>query len=107
MKIKSKKFIEREKLKEWKNKVHERDNYKCLVCGNNLKNNLRNCHSHHILDKKNFKDFKFDVMNGLTLCYRCHKVGPNSPHMNAIYFSDWLKKEYPEFYYHTLHRVII
>lgn len=86
------------KLDKWKKLVKEKDDFTCQICLKDLKDNPRNCHAHHILDKKNFKQFSTDIKNGITLCYFCHKVGPNSPHMNALFFSDFLNKKRPEQY---------
>ena len=53
---------------EWKNKVKERDNYTCKVCG---KHGGKLC-SHH-LDGYNWcKEKRFDVENGVCLCDECH-----------------------------------
>lgn len=91
---KERKLAKREyikKLAEWKVAVKERDNYFCQICQVGLKDKPHNCHAHHILDKKNFREHALDINNGITLCYPCHKVGPKSPHMNAVFFSEWLK----------------
>ena len=90
------KRLKKKLLSEWRLKVLERDNYTDQITGENLKNNPRNCHVHHILDKKNFPDLKLDVVNGITLSYRSHKVGPLSPHMNAIFFADFFKNKFPD-----------
>ena len=71
----------------WKHKVKERDNYMCQVC--NKKVEGRNCHAHHILPRQ-FDKLRWDVANGITLCYQHHKVGKFSAHMNAIWFYGWM-----------------
>ena len=68
--------------RKWAEKVKQRDNYKCCLCGSN---NL--LESHHIkplgiiieeLNIKNKddallnKEIVFDINNGLTLCQDCH-----------------------------------
>lgn len=72
----------------WKLKVKQRDNYTCQICGKKIEK--KNCHAHHIIPK-GVKLTRWDIDNGITLCYRCHKVGLFSPHMNAIWFTFWLK----------------
>ncbi len=72
----------------WKLKVKQRDKYFCQVC--NKKVLGRNCHAHHILPR-GMKGMRWDVNNGITLCFRHHKVGNLSAHMNAIWFAYWLK----------------
>lgn len=88
MHTKSKKTELRELDDMWKKKVKDRDNWECQVC--HMKVTGKNCHAHHILPK-GIKGCRWDVNNGITLCYQHHKVGLWSPHMNAIWFSFWLK----------------
>ncbi|KKK97467.1 hypothetical protein LCGC14_2652450 [marine sediment metagenome] len=93
MKIKSKKWIEREKLKEWRKQVLLRDKGMCQIC--KKKPNKPNCH--HIIPE-GVKELRYDVMNGMVLCFHNHKVGILSPHMHALWFSRWLRKNKPEQY---------
>lgn len=88
MKKRSKKAENRELDLIWKQKVKERDEYFCQPCGKKVEG--KNCHAHHILPKQ-IKGLRWDVNNGITLCYRHHKVGKFSAHMNAIWFAFWLK----------------
>ncbi len=76
----------------WKLKVKERDNYTCQICKKKVHG--LNCHAHHILPKE-IKLTKWDLDNGITLCYPNHKVGIHSPHMNAVWFTFWLKTNKP------------
>ena len=81
----------------WKKRVKERDNFTCQICKNKLVG--RNCHAHHILPK-GMKGCRWDIDNGITLCFRCHKVGLYAAHMNAIWFTWWLRKnKYKQFKY--------
>jgi len=55
---------------EWRKAVFERDNYTCQWCGG--KNGY--LVSHH---KKRFADYlelRYELNNGLTLCFECHKL---------------------------------
>lgn len=88
-KIKSKKTIEREFDEMWKHKVKHRDGWKCQICGKKLQG--KNCHAHHILPKQ-LKKLRWDIHNGITLCYNHHKVGIYSPHQNAIWFYGWMNE---------------
>jgi 5-methylcytosine-specific restriction endonuclease McrA len=74
----------------WKNKVKERDSWTCQVCKNKVIGH--NCQAHHIIPK-GYKLTRWDINNGITLCYRCHKVDLNSAHMNAIWFYCWFKSK--------------
>ena len=94
MKIKSKKWIEREKLKQWRKMVLERDNHMCQIC---KKQSGGNMHCHHIIPKQ-FAEFKYNVDNGIVLCYNHHKIGMYSPHQNAIWFCNWLIKNKKELF---------
>lgn len=93
MKQKSKKTEIRELDNMWKQKVKDRDNWCCQVC--HMKVIGKNCHAHHILPKK-MRGLRWDVNNGITLCYQHHKVGNYSAHNNAIWFAFWLKTTKPE-----------
>ena len=107
MLIKEKKLAKKElkrKEEEWKKTVKERDNYQDQITMEAL--NGRNCHVHHVLDKKNFPELRFDVMNGLVLSYRNHKVGKYAPHMNALWFSQWFKTKFPERYHYLLQKCL-
>jgi hypothetical protein len=84
---------DKQKHVEWRRKVFERDNYTDQISGKQTEGRLD---PHHILDKKHFPQFRFEVMNGITLNYWNHKVGNLCPHLNAIYFSEWLKVHKPE-----------
>lgn len=58
--------------REWKRNVFKRDNYTCQRCG--AKKNLE---AHHVKEKINFPELKYDVENGVTLCHECHKKTDN------------------------------
>jgi len=53
--------------RKWHKRVLERDNYTCQICG--AKENLV---AHHINHASYFPEQRFDVNNGVTLCYECH-----------------------------------
>lgn len=54
--------------KRWRNKVYIRDDYTCQMCGQcgGDKN------AHHIMSYKDYPELRFEIENGLTLCYNCH-----------------------------------
>ncbi|MHB8914941.1 MAG: HNH endonuclease [Thiobacillus sp.] len=56
-------------LAEWKHLVKERDEHKCVKCGDES-----NLHAHHIKSFSDFPDLASDVDNGITLCEFCHSV---------------------------------
>lgn len=51
------------------NSVYERDDYTCQCCG---KRGGR-LNAHHVYGYAEYKDFRIDVDNGITLCEDCHK----------------------------------
>jgi hypothetical protein len=53
---------------KWVNAVVNRDKATCQHCGNS---NVE-LHAHHIKSYKEFPELRFDVANGLTLCFKCH-----------------------------------
>ena len=90
--IKSKKTEIKELDNIWKNKIKDRDGHKCQICGKRLE--PRNCHAHHIIPRQ-IRGMRWDVNNGITLCYAHHKIGIYSPHQNAIWFYGWLNANRP------------
>lgn len=57
------------KYKEWRLKVFKRDRFTCQLC-NKVGGFLQ---AHHIKMKYKFPELIFDILNGITLCYRCHQ----------------------------------
>lgn len=53
---------------KWAKEVKKRDNYTCRICG--AKNVYLN--SHHINSYDFFKEQRFCVDNGITMCQNCH-----------------------------------
>lgn len=75
----------RKRDEEWRKKVLERDSYKCIVC----KKQPNKPHCHHIIPRA-FKDLRWDVNNGVILCYYHHKGRFYSAHQNALWFCKFL-----------------
>ena len=76
------------KLKQWSIDVRNRDNNICQICGT-----TKFLNAHHILPKeaKRYRDLRFDIDNGITLCSKHHKYSyQNSPHKNPLVFITWL-----------------
>ena len=53
----------------WRNLVLNRDNYNCTVC----KERGSGIEAHHLNSYTNFKEERFNINNGVTLCKECHK----------------------------------
>jgi len=94
---------EKKRLDEaWKLKVKERDCYFCQVCNKLVEK--KNCQAHHILPR-HIKRYRWDVDNGITLCYVHHKIGPFSAHQNAIWFTFWLKTHKKEQFWKIINKL--
>jgi len=57
------------RLLQWRKAVKERDNYTCQMCGANDKMTV----AHHKQPFALFPELRYDVSNGITLCYDCHE----------------------------------
>lgn len=55
------------KILEWREKVFERDDYKCVKCGSN-----DNLEAHHIIPWSVAPELRINLNNGETLCNICH-----------------------------------
>jgi 5-methylcytosine-specific restriction endonuclease McrA len=71
---KKKKIREGLKIRVWRKKVFERDNYTCQECSAcSGKGSHVVLNAHHILPFAYFSKYRFDVSNGITWCKKCHK----------------------------------
>jgi len=55
--------------KQWRSEVFKRDKYICQHC----KRNGGLIQAHHIKSFSKYKELRFEVSNGITLCEECHK----------------------------------
>lgn len=68
-------ILNKESHKTWRTSIFERDDYTCQKCG--ARNNKGNgsavkLNAHHLDGWHWFEEGRFDVNNGVTLCYGCH-----------------------------------
>ena len=55
----------------WSTRVRERDN-KCILCGKHI-GEVKSLQAHHwILTRKQSAKYRWDLRNGVSLCYGCH-----------------------------------
>lgn len=54
----------------WRNAVLRRDNYACVMCGDDRRSKLQ---VDHIKPFSLFPELRFAIDNGRTLCEECHK----------------------------------
>ena len=57
--------------KDWRRKVLRRDKYKCQMPGCGRRG--RKMQTHHIRKWSEASSLRYDVKNGVTLCWNCHK----------------------------------
>lgn len=55
--------------RDWRKLVFERDVYTCQDCNDSTGGNLN---AHHDKSFSDYKELRFDVSNGITLCADCH-----------------------------------
>jgi 5-methylcytosine-specific restriction endonuclease McrA len=55
-------------LKDWRTFVFNRDKFLCQICGSKGKR----LNAHHLESFHSNQNLRFDVNNGVTLCYKCH-----------------------------------
>ena len=60
---------DKHRLRMWGLEVKKRDDYTCQDCGENNKHLL---HSHHLKERRDFPELRFNLDNGITLCIGCH-----------------------------------
>ena len=66
----------------WSKAVKRRAGFKCERCGKTTK-----LHAHHIIPRTNYA-LRYDLVNGVCLCYRCHF---HFAHKDAMGFMAWIK----------------
>ncbi|MGE5634422.1 MAG: HNH endonuclease [Deltaproteobacteria bacterium] len=51
----------------WSREVRIRDGHKCIICSK-----TRHLTSHHLLNKAKYPLLKYNINNGISLCFNCH-----------------------------------
>lgn len=65
--------------KQWRKAVLVRDNNLCKLCGSK-----KSLCAHHILDAQSYREYRYDISNGITLCKKCHMYIHKNNHHNFI-----------------------
>lgn len=65
---------------KWVNAVIGRDKATCQHCG---ATDIE-LHAHHIKSYKDFPEYRYDVNNGITLCFKCHWAEHTASIANAV-----------------------
>lgn len=71
----------------WSKAVRLKAKNKCEVCGKS--DGVLN--AHHIVGRTN-RNLRWDLKNGCSLCFRCHKGGTKSAHEDPLWFREWLEE---------------
>ncbi len=59
------------KMKDWRISVFKKDNWTCVDCGVRGRTELN---AHHILPFSTHPELRFTVLNGVSLCTKCHTI---------------------------------
>ena len=73
----------------WRKQVYERDSYECQMPGCNSKRKRLN--AHHIIRWADAPHLRYDLNNGITLCWKCHKEVTGAERNYASLFWDILR----------------
>tara|TARA_R100000008_G_scaffold19812_1_gene10222 strand:- start:228 stop:494 length:267 start_codon:yes stop_codon:yes gene_type:complete len=74
---------------DWRRKVYKRDKFTCQMPGCKRKTYLQ---AHHIQKWADASALRFEVDNGITLCFACHKEVTGAEHQYASLFMEIVRK---------------
>lgn len=100
MKKRSQKAINNELDATWASQVKTRDDNICQRCERPSKR----LNAHHIIPRQ-YKGLRWDISNGVSLCPRCHRLGKEAAHQNALLFTEWLKTSKPDIYSYLMEKL--
>lgn len=82
---------------EWSNTIRSRAGWKCERCGATSPyfgpNAGARLHAAHVFSKGGFPHLRYDLDNGLSLCYRHHRWWA---HIDPVDFTEWVRKHLGE-----------
>jgi len=76
---------EKQKDKDWREKIMYKFDYTCAFCPETKRIN-----AHHIIPRT-FKELRWDLENGIALCPKHHKFSKFSAHKNPLWFFNHCK----------------
>jgi 5-methylcytosine-specific restriction endonuclease McrA len=83
-------FFDEQNYKAWRLKVYQRDRFTCRYCGASGRQAKLN--AHHIQRWVDHPSLRYEVTNGITLCYKCHKLCKDNEEIYAPIFLDLLRR---------------
>lgn len=83
------KILKKQALELWSQIIRSKGI--CEYCGKPS----RRLNAHHILSKKHYPEFIFELQNGICLCWSHHRY---YAHLESVAFSFFLEKYFPEKY---------
>ena len=82
----------------WRKAVFERDGYKCQCCGDkSRKGHPVTLQAHHLDGFAKNESLRYDVNNGITLCYNCHDIRAEGSFHNIYGVKNITKAKFDEY----------
>lgn len=72
------------KAMAWREAIYLRDNYTCAKCGQRCDDP----HAHHIIPYAKNKELRYELINGITICAKCHGE------FHALHWIDYSKSAF-------------
>lgn len=69
--------------KQWRQSIYKRDKHQCQWPGCHKKNRLN---AHHIKKWSDYPGLRYNLMNGITLCYNHHKMIKDQEENYELFF---------------------
>jgi len=73
----------------WSKVVREQAGNKCEVCG--VSGEVKVLNAHHYIGRKNMR-LRWELFNGVSLCYQHHVGGKESAHEDIEWWKAWFKE---------------
>jgi 5-methylcytosine-specific restriction endonuclease McrA len=74
--------------KQWRASVYKRDGFCCQMPGCKSKKKVQ---AHHIRKWSSASALRFDIDNGITLCWNCHKIVTGKEQIYEKMFEEIIK----------------
>lgn len=102
LKGREKRLVRKQEIKLWnllRENIISKQGNKCYLCEKEFKNSKMDIH--HIIDRR-VRPLKFEPLNLVGLCKRCHRLSFQAVHQSCIIFSEKLRLKENERYYFLL-----